>query len=97
MTRNKKPGEQKKKKLEFIVESLSHGWLAEERETAILFDHDSKEVHFETSYPPAARRWLKTLWGDPNVKWDTQADTLKFTVPWDYCRKADLILKAEHR
>jgi len=87
----------KKRKLKFIVDSLSHGWLPEERETSILFDREEKRVYLETSYPPTARRWLKNLWGDPEVKWDANSDTLKFSVPWDYCRTADLIIKAKHR
>lgn len=87
-----------KKKIKKIVKSLSTGdWNSDERETSILFDYSEKMVYLETSYGPTARRWFKNLWGDPDVKWDTKADTLKCAVPWDYCRKADLILKHKHR
>lgn len=87
----------KKKKLEFIIDSLSHGWLPEERETSVLFDYDERVVYLETSYPPTARRWFKTLWGNEEVQWDTKGDTLKLKVPWDFCRKADMIIKPKHR
>lgn len=99
MIRKKKPTNipTDKKKIKKIVKSLSHGWYSEERETSVLFDYDEKKVHLETSYPPTARRWFKNLWGDPNVRFDDKAATLKITVPWEYCRRADLILKAEHR
>lgn len=101
MKRKKKPTKTistDKKKIKKIVKSLSNGdWNPEERETSILFDYPAKVVHLETSYGPTARRWFKNLWGDPKVKFDPNADTLKITVPWDYCRKADLILKAKFR
>lgn len=105
MKRNKPPSKKKgemtskskKKKLEFIIESLSHGWLPEERETLILIDRAGGRVHFETSVPSTARRWFRNLWGDPEVKWDNKADTLKFSVPREYCRKSDLMIKAEYR
>lgn len=89
--------DRKRKKIEFVIDSLSHGWLPEERETSILFDHNEKTVYLETSYPYTARRWFSNLWGDPDVKWDTSANTLKIQVPWRYCRDADLILKPEFR
>lgn len=84
--------------MQTIIRGLSTGdWNPEERETGILFDHDLKVVHLETSYGPTARRWFKNLWGDPEVTFDDKADTFKITVPWEYCRKADLILKHKHR
>ena len=86
-----------KKKIQKIVDSLSEDWRPEERETGILFDHHEKVVYLETSFGPTARRWFKNLWGDPEVKFDEHADILKITVPWDYCRRADLILKANVR
>lgn len=98
MKRKKKPAIPKdKKKIKEIIKSLSDDWKPEERETSILFDYYDKKVHLETSYGPTARRWFSNLWGDPNVKWDAKASTLKITVPWDYCRSADLILKAKFR
>lgn len=100
MLRRKKPTpkiQDSRKKIQKVIEGLSNGWNPEERETAILFDHHEKVVHLETSYGPTARRWFENLWGDPNVSFDTKSDTLKLTVPWEYCRSADLILKAKFR
>ena len=95
----KKPelGRDQEKAIKKILSNLSEGWTAEERETAINFDHYAKEVHLETTYPPTARRWFKNLWGDENVKWDLHASSLKITVPWEYCRQPDLIIKANYR
>lgn len=86
-----------KKKIEAIINKISKDWVAEERETSILFEYHEKRVHLETSYGPTARRWFQNLWGDPDVKFDTNADSLKISVPWEYCRKPDLILKAKFR
>ncbi len=86
-----------KKRIEEIIKRISSEWMAEERETSILFEHHEKRVHLETSYPSTARRWFKNLWGDPAVKFDTKADSLKISVPWEYCRKPDLIVKAKYR
>lgn len=106
MLRRKKPAKKKptineitgdKKKIQKIINNLSNGWNPEERETAILFDHHEKVVHLETSYGPTARRWFENMWGDPNVEFDGKADTLKLVVPWEYCRKPDLIVKAKYR
>lgn len=85
------------KKIKSIIQGLSTDWNPEERETSILFDYYEKRVHLETSYGPTARRWFKNLWGDPEVRWDEKASTLKISVPWDYCRSADLIIKAKFR
>lgn len=102
MQRSKTPkgkmtNKSKKKKLKFIIDSLSHGWLGEERETSILFDQSTKRVHFETSRPPTARRWFKTFWGMDEVKWDTKGNTLKFSLPKEYCRIPDLVIKPKYR
>lgn len=99
MKRRKKPEiiKDKKKKIQDIISQLSSDWNADERETSILFDYHTKRVHLETSYPSTARRWFRNLWGDPEVKFDEHADTFKINVPWEYCRKADLILKAKYR
>lgn len=99
MKRNKKPPtvNDDKKKVRAIIESLSDDWKPEERETSILFDYHEKRVHLETSYGPTARRWFRNLWGDPAVTWDAKASTCKISVPWSYCRSADLILKAKYR
>lgn len=99
MRRKKKPSNipTEKKKIKKIVESLSSGWNSDERETSILFDYTEKRVHLETSYPATARRWFKNLWGDPKVRFDDKAATLKVSVPWEYCRKADLIIKSKYR
>lgn len=86
-----------KKKIKEIIDRISKDWIAEERETSILFEHYEKRVHLETSYPFTARRWFQNLWGDPNVVFDTKADSLKISVPWEYCRKPDLILKKKFR
>jgi|SRR5690625_883499 len=86
-----------RKRINAIIASLSKEWGGDERETSVLFDYHTKTVLLETSYPSTARRWVKNLWGDKNVIWDLKADTVKVTVPWSYCRSADLILKAEHR
>ena len=86
-----------KQKIRDIINNLSVDWSAEERETSILFDHQEKVVHLETSYPATARRWFENLWGDPDVKFDDKADSFKITVPWSYCRQPDLILMAKHR
>lgn len=84
-------------KIKSIIKSLSKNWLAEERETSILFDHISKCVYLETSEPFTARRWYSMLKDTPGVKFDDKADTLKITVPIEYCRKPELILKAKYR
>jgi len=93
----KKSVDRDQQKIKDIIDSLSTDWLPEERETSILFDYHEKRVYLETSYPYTARRWFDNLWGDPKVKWDSHADTLKFSVPWEYCRQADLILKKKFR
>lgn len=101
MIRRKKKPTQKiktnKKKIEKIIKNLSSGWNPDERETNILFEHSTKEVHLETSHPPVARRWFEGMWGDPNIKWDYESDTLKIIVPWHYCRPAEFVIKPKHR
>lgn len=99
MIRTKKPTEisSDKKKVQQIVDSLSKGWLSDERETSILFDHSSKEVFLETSHPATARSWFDLFWGDDEVKFDENSATLKVRIPWKYCRKAELIVKPNYR
>lgn len=100
MKRKKQPTPQikeKKKRFEKLIEKITTDWNADERETSILFDHQDKVVYLETSYPSTARRWFKNLWGDPKVVFDEHADSLKIQVPWEYCRKPDLIMKHKHR
>lgn len=94
----KKPGiKAEKEKIKAKIEALSVDWNADERETSILFDHSQKLVFLETSYPPTARRWFSNLWGDPDVRFDVHADSLKIQVPWEYCRQPDLILLPKYR
>jgi hypothetical protein len=99
MRRKKLPSDvqTEEKVLRKIVKNLSKNWNAEERETSILFDHSEKVVFLETTYPATARRWLDNLHGDPDVLFDKNADSLKLRVPWEYCRRPDLIIKAKHR
>lgn len=84
-------------KIKDIIKSLSTGWLPEERESSILFDHSSGRVFFETSDSFTARRLYKFLKNDPLVEFDEKADLLKFSIPENYCRKIDLILMAKYR
>lgn len=86
-----------KQKIERIVKSLSVGWLPEERETSILFLHDTNEVLLETTHTYTARRWWELFKDDTEVKFDDRADTLKMVVPASYCRKPELIIKPKHR
>lgn len=102
MKRKKKPTTKshlsdEKKKIQRIINNISSDWNGEERETSILFEHYYKVVHLETSHPATARRWFKNLWGNPDVKFSTKTDSLKITVPWEYCRQPDLIVKAKYR
>lgn len=86
-----------KKRIEKIISSLSTDFSSEERETSILYEHDTKLVYLETSHTYTARRWWNLFKNDTNVKFDEKADTLKMTVPWDYCRKPELMIKPKHR
>jgi len=86
-----------KSPIEKIISSLSTGWHADERETSILFDHLDKVAYLETSEPFTARRWYDLLKDDSQVKFDHRADTLKITVPLEYCRKPELILQVKYR
>lgn len=106
MKRNKKPRgkddqvneiSDKKRKLKKIIEQMSANWNADERETSILFEHHSDVVHFETSHPATARKWLAHLWGDIDVTFDHRSDSFRVSVPLSYCRGPELILKSKYR
>jgi len=86
-----------KAKIQATINQLTDGWNADERETGILLDHSSKRVYMETTHPATARHWFKYLWDDPNVKWDTNSDSVKLSLPQNYCRPPELILKPQYR
>ena len=85
------------KKVEKIIKSLSTDFLATERETSILYDHCDNVAHLETSHTYTARRWYELFKNDENVIFDERADTLKMTVPAEYCRKPELVIMAKYR
>jgi len=84
-------------KIESIIKRLSTDFNSDERETGILYDHADDIVHLETSHTFTARRWWDLFKDDSNVIFDDRADTLKMTVPKEYCRKPELVIKHTHR
>ena len=86
-----------KNKIESIIKRLSTEFNSDERETSILYDHADDIVHLETSHTYTARRWWELFKDDDNVIFDERADTLKMTVPKEYCRKPELVIKHTYR
>ena len=84
-------------KIESIIKRLSTDFNSDERETSILYDHADNIVHLETSHTFTARRWWELFKGDSNVIFDDRSDTLKLTVPKEYCRKPELVIKHTYR
>lgn len=87
----------KKKQFDKLINNLGKDFSTEERETSILYDLFERVVHLETTHTFTARRWYKLFDGDPNVIFDERSDTFKITVPIDYCRPPELVVKAKHR
>ena len=84
-------------KIEKIISGIGRNFNADERETSILFDHGTDRVFLETTSPYTARRWYEMFKDDPAVTFDERADNLKMSVPVDYCRKPELVVKAKYR
>lgn len=84
-------------KIKKIIAAMGTSFASNERETSILFDHGSDVVYLETTEPYTARRWYTMFSKDKNVKFDDRADSLKITIPTDYCRKPELMVKSKHR
>lgn len=87
----------KTEKIKNIIERLSTDFNSDERETSILYDHAADIVHLETSHTFTARRWWNLFKDDDSVIFDERADTLKMTVPKEYCRKPELVIKHTYR
>jgi len=85
------------KKIQKIISAIGRSFSSEERETSILYDHSGDSVFLETTEPYTARRWFEIFKGDDNVKFDERADSLKMEVPFEYCRKPELVIKAKNR
>ena len=84
-------------KIEKIISGIGRNFNADERETSILFDHGIDRVFLETTNPYTARRWYEMFKEDERVSFDDRADNLKMSVPVDYCRKPELVIKAKYR
>ncbi len=79
------------------IEKLVSEFNSDERETSILYDHSDKVVLLETSHTYTARRWYSMFKDDPKVEFIQNSSTVRMKVPWDYCRKPELMIKAKYR
>lgn len=85
------------KRIDKLIKDMGRDFLPEERETSVLYCHSSNTVYFETSDTHTARRWYKTFKDSDDVTIDDKTDTFRMSMPIDYCRTADYVVKAKHR
>lgn len=94
------PESVKNKNIESTSASLSglDAFNAEERETCILIDHFVGEVHFETTHPATARRWLEVVIDIPDVIFEAHRDSFAFRLPIKCVRRrTELIVRPKYR
>ena len=79
-----------------VINSLTKNFGPEERETDVMFDHSEKVVRFETTNANVAKK-LKGMIKDSKVEFDENVDSFRITIPMEYCRTPELLIKSKHR